>query len=136
MEFQLFRNIDSEDLKAAFIKSTKENQENSEEIAQLTIDELKKKYGSSIIVNLQPGINLRKKGTLQKGKVNISFRSWKYDNKSMYLVVSCNRKWAKEDEIETQRYALVISVSHSNPEIDLYNKIKVKTRISQRLRVR
>ena len=54
----------------------------------------------------------------------------------MYLVVSCNRKWAKEDEIETQRYALVISVSHSNPEIDLYNKIKVKTRISPRLRVR
>mgnify|MGYP001794924772 FL=1 len=136
MEFQLFRNIDSEDLKAAFIKSTKENQENSEEIAQLTIDELKKKYGSSIIVNLQPGINLRKKGTLQKGKVNISSKSWKYDNKSMYLVVSCNRKWAKEDEIETQRYALVISVSHSNPEIDLYNKIKVKTRISPRLRVR
>ncbi|MGB3509418.1 MAG: hypothetical protein WBA93_09270 [Microcoleaceae cyanobacterium] len=54
----------------------------------------------------------------------------------MYLVVICNRKWAREEEIEIQRYALVTSIRHSNPEVDLYNKLRVNTRIAQRGRVR
>jgi hypothetical protein len=139
MEFQLFKNIDIESLKNAFIKSASENKDNpDEDFAELTMKKLKKKFGSSIEVDLQPGVNLRKKGTLQKGQVIIYSNSWKYDKKSMYLVVSCNRKWARESEIDTQRYALVISVNHSDTEVDLYNKIKLQTqaRINQRLRVR
>lgn len=139
MEFQLFKNIDIESLKNAFRKSASENKDNpDEDFAELTMKKLQGKFGPSILVDLQPGVNLRKKGTLQKGQILISSRSWKYDKKSMYLVVTCNRKWAREGEIDTQRYALVISVSHSDTQVDLYNKIKLQTQalISQRLRIR
>ncbi|BAY99881.1 peptidase S8/S53 [Tolypothrix tenuis PCC 7101] len=139
MEFQLFKNIDIEAITRAFQKAQDENKDNpNEDIAELTMEELKKKYGSSVIVDLQPGVNLRKKGTLQKGQIEFTSKTWKYNQKSMYLVVSCNRKWAREGEIDTQRYALVISVSHSDAKVDLYNKIRLQTqtRISERSRVR
>ncbi len=139
IEFQLFKNIDIEAIKSTFQKATDENKDNpNEDVAELTMKELKKKYGSSVVVDLQPGVNLRKKGTLQKGQIEFASKTWKYNKKSMYLVVSCNRKWAREGEIDTQRYALVISVSHSDAKVDLYNKIRLQTqtRISERLRVR
>ncbi|WP_417040295.1 hypothetical protein [Cylindrospermopsis raciborskii] len=44
----------------------------------------------------------------------------------MTLVVSCNRKWANPDEIEIQRYALVVSISHSDTQVNLYNRLKLK----------
>jgi Subtilase family len=134
MEFQLFRNLDIEVIKSVFTKASKENEE--EDFTEISMEALKKEFGSSVVVNLKPGGNLRKKGTLQKGQVQIAKNSWKYNGKSMYLVVSCNRKWAREGEIDTQRYALVISVTHSSSQIDLYNKLRIQTRISQRLRVR
>ena len=56
----------------------------------------------------------------------------------MYVVVACNRKWAREDDINSQRYALVVSVSHSNAEVNLYNQLQaqVQNKISQRVRIR
>jgi len=48
--------------------------------------------------------------------------------------VSCNRKWAKEDDIEMQRYALVACISHSDPQVDLYNRMQIQ--IAQRERER
>jgi hypothetical protein len=139
MEFQLFKNIDIEAIKGAFQKVTDENKDNpNEDVTELTMEKLKNKYGSSIVLNLQPGGNLRKKGTLQKGQIEFASKTWKYNKKSMYLIVSCNRKWAREGEIDTQRYALLISVSHSDTKVDLYNKIRLQTqtRISERSRVR
>jgi hypothetical protein len=139
MEFQLFKNIDIEAIKGAFQKVTDENKDNpNEDVTELTMEKLKNKHGSSIVLNLQPGGNLRKKGTLQKGQIEFASKTWKYNKKSMYLIVSCNRKWAREGEIDTQRYALLISVSHSDAKVDLYNKyrLQTQTRISERSRVR
>ena len=72
----------------------------------------------------------------QKGLINIGTKNWKYNGKSLYLVVICNRKWAREFEIDSQRYAVVASISHSNTEVELYNhyKLKLQTRVSQRVR--
>lgn len=134
MEFNLFRNIDIESLRGAFQKVNKED--NAENIIEVTMEELKKKHGSSIKVDLQPGVNTRKKGTLQKGSIEISSKTWKYNYESMYVVISCSRKWAKKDEIEMQRYALVVSVRHSNPQVDLYNRLRQQTRVAQRVRIR
>ncbi|MEY2914613.1 MAG: hypothetical protein RLZZ184_3922, partial [Cyanobacteriota bacterium] len=44
----------------------------------------------------------------------------------MTLVVSCNRKWGNADEIPIQRYALVVSISHSDAQVNLYNRVKLK----------
>ncbi len=87
-----------------------------DKFTEITLDNLKEKYGSGILVDLSPGSSLRKKGTVQRGQVKIFPQSTKYDEGNMTLVVSCNRKWAKPDEIEIQRYALVASISHSDPQ--------------------
>lgn len=134
MEFNLFKNITPEILQSAFVKSSKE--EGTEDFTEISLQNLKEKHGSSIKVDLFPKGNLRKKGTLQKGQVKISSKRWKYNQDFMYLVVSCNRKWAKKDEVDIQRYALIVSISHSNTEVDLYSQIRLQTRVAQRARIR
>ncbi len=134
MEFNLFKNIDKESIINAFVKASKEAP--TEEFTEISLEELRKMHpGKGISVDLFPGSNLRKKGCLQQGKIKISPQAKGFDQ-PMYLVLSCARKWAKQGEIDMQRYALVVSISHSNPEVDLYNQIKLRTQISQRVRIR
>ena len=99
-------------------------------------NELKKTHGSGVCVDLFPGANLRKKSSLQRGQISISSRAVGYNQKPLYLVVTCSRKWAKQGEIDMQRYALIVSINHSNPEVDLYNQLKLRTQIAQRIRIR
>lgn len=134
MEFNLFKNIDSQSLVNAFVSASKTT--STEQFTEISLEDLKKKYGSGISVNLSPGSNLRKKGTLQKGQAAISSRATGYDQSPLYLVVSCNRKWAKQGEVDMQRYALVVSINHSNPEVNIYNQIRLKTQVAQRVRIR
>ncbi len=58
----------------------------------------------------------------------------------MYLVVACNKKWVKKEEIPTQRSALIVSIAHSEPGVDLYNPIKLQMQeqgqASKRIRIR
>lgn len=132
MEFDLFKGIDHEIVRNAYEAVSKANSPN--ESTEDTKEKLKQKYGAGIEVKLSPGSNLRKKGTIQRGQVEIFPQSTKYDEGNMTLVVSCNRKWANPDEIDMQRYALVASISHSDPQVDLYNRMRIK--INQRPRVR
>ncbi|WPF87207.1 S8 family peptidase [Cyanobacterium aponinum AL20118] len=134
MEFRLFRNIDKKTLQNAFLKANRN--EKTENVTEMKMEDLKKKYGSNIEVDLFPNNDLRKKGTLQKGTISISKSNWKYNKKPLYIVVMCNRKWAKEDEIDVQRYALVASATHSDDQVDLYNHLKLQTRVSQRASIR
>ncbi|MDY7002827.1 MAG: S8 family peptidase [Cyanobacteriota bacterium] len=132
MEFHLFRNVEHEKIQRALFKATQEDKNNN--FTEISMEDLKKEHGSSIEINLLPGVNTRKKGTLQKGSIKIKKSNWNYNKKSMYLVVVCNRKWSRIEEIEVQRYALVTSIRHSNPEVNLYNKLR--SSIAQRGRVR
>jgi Subtilase family len=135
MEFHLFRNVDLDSLKNAFVNSKK--LEKDTDSTEITLEKLKKKFrgSGSIEVDLSPKVNIRKKGTLQKGQINLSKKRWQYSPRPMYLVVNCNRKWAKQGETDSQRYALVVSINHSDPNIELYNQIKLKTRIVERVRM-
>ena len=133
MEFHLFKNVSAEQLKKALEKGNQDEiQEND---AQSSITTLKQELGSSIEINLLPKISLRKKGTLQKGKVKIAKSNWQYDYKPLQLVVICNRKWSREEEIKFQRYALVASISHSDANVNLYNHLRLETRVTQRVRI-
>ena len=134
MEFDLFKNLDKEDIIKVFVKAKEGTL--TEEFTELSKDELKKEYGLGVCVNLFPGANLRKKGSLQRGQTSISSRSVGYGEKPLYLVITCSRKWSKKGEIDTQRYALVVSINHSSPEVDLYNQLKLRTQIAQRIRIR
>jgi len=131
MEFNLFKRIDRESIVNAYVAASKTA--SPEQFTEISMKNLKKKHSSGIIVELSPGPNLRKKGTLQRGQVEI-IKSRGYENDSMYLVVSCNRKWAKPDEVDMQRYALVACISHSDPKVDLYNPLKLQ--VTQRARER
>ncbi|WP_026101153.1 S8 family peptidase [Synechococcus sp. PCC 7336] len=133
MEFNLFKNLDKDNIVNAFVKANKEN--STESFTEISLTELKKRYGSGISIDLFPGSNLRKKASLQRGQVTITSRARGYNHQSLYLVVSCGRKWAKKGEKDVQRYALVVSISHSSPEINLYNQIRLRTQVAQRIRV-
>lgn len=134
MEFSLFKNIDQKSITEAFIKASKETA--MEELTEVSLRELKKKHsGKGIDVKLFPGSRLRSKGCLQRGSIQLTSQAKGYDC-PLYIVVSCARKWAKQGEIDLQRYALVASINHSNPEVDLYNKLKLRTQIAPRVRIR
>jgi len=132
MEFDLFKSIDREIVRNAYETATKTSL--PDESPDNTKTKLKEKHGAGIEVTLSPSSTVRKKGTIQRGQVEIFDRSTKYDRGNMTLIVSCNRKWAKPDEIEIQRYALVACISHSDPTVDLYNRMKIQ--IEQRERIR
>ncbi|MEH1839910.1 MAG: S8 family peptidase [Nostoc sp.] len=128
MEFNLFKGIDRESIVNAYVNASKTDA--PDKFAEISMENLKKNNGSGILVDLSPGSNLRKKGTVQRGQVKIFPQSTKYDKGNMILIVSCNRKWANPDEIEMQRYALVASISHSDPQVNLYNRMRLQ--INQR----
>jgi len=132
MEFELFKGIDREIVRTAYESASKTS--SPDESTDNTKVKLKAKHGAGIEVKLSPSSIIRKKGTVQRGQVEIFPQSTKYDEGPMNLIVSCNRKWAKSDEIEIQRYALVACISHSDPEVDLYNRMQIQ--IAQRERER
>ncbi|MFN5515635.1 MAG: S8 family peptidase [Cyanobacteriota bacterium] len=135
MEFNLFKNLDKESIIGAFVKASRET--STEEFTEISREELKKQHpGQAITVDLSPGSRLRNKGCLQRGQVKISSSARGFDQQPLYLVLSCARKWAKQGEFDIQRYALVVSINHSNPEVDLYNQLKLRTQIAQRIRIR
>jgi hypothetical protein len=134
MEFELFKGIDSEIIRRAYEAAS--NTSSPDESTNNTKGNLIQQYGSGIEVKLSPGSNLRKKGTVQRGQVEIFPQSTKYDEGNMTLIVSCNRKWAKLDEIKMQRYALVACISHSDPQVDLYNRMQIQMAQRERERAR
>ncbi len=134
MEFHLFRNVDKEGLTQAFANAKTID---DPDFTAISREDLKEKYGKSIEIKLFPNLTTRNKGTLQKGQFEIKKSNWKYDYKPLYLVVACNKKWVKKEEIQTQRSALIVSIAHSEPGVDLYNKIKlqIQGQASERIRI-
>jgi Subtilase family len=131
MEFNLFKGIDRESIVNAYVDASKSG--SPDKFTEISLDNLNKKHkGKSIITELSPSSTLRKKGTVQRGQVEITPNAKKYNNVPMTLVVSCNRKWANPDEIEIQRYALVACITHSDPKVNLYNRLQLQ--ITQRYR--
>jgi hypothetical protein len=132
MEFHVFKNLDPEVIKQAFMKTSSKTQ--TEEFTKLSLKDLEKEYGSGIRVKLFPGSQLRSKGTLQKGQTLIKSKRGYTSDTPLYIVVSCARKWAKEGEVDLQRFSLVVSINHEDPKVDLYNHLRAK--ISTQLRIR
>jgi len=131
MEFHMFRNTSSTDVESLFRDWSRAPAGENEQALESAISRLP----SSQKVTLQPGTNQRKKGTLQKGMIKIGGARWTYDGGPLILSVACQRKWAPE-EIDTQGYAVVVSVRHSGDEIRLYDRIRQQVRVAQRIQIR
>ncbi len=130
MEFALFRNVAPEEVADAIRRLNDEDRESLEEEPGLG------NLGNHRPprVELKPGVNRRKKGTLQKGVARIARASWNYDGGPLQLAVICQRKWAPAD-ITHQRFALVVSLWHDHPEVNIYAHVQQQTRVSQRVRI-
>ena len=130
MYAHLFRNISASDL--------------VNRIRDMTPDELAEvgegntslsDLASSQRVNLKPGVNTRRKGTLQKGVASIRSSNWQYDGSDLFLAVVCQRMWAPV-EIERQRFAVIVSLTHSDESVLLHTHIRQRAQLWQRVRIR
>ena len=130
MEFALFRNVAPDNVADAIRRLGEEDREGLEEVP--TLGRLGNQRPSR--VELRPGVNKRKKGTLQRGIARIARANWNYDGGPLQLAVICQRKWAPID-ITHQRFALVVSLWHDDPTVDLYAHVRQQTRLSQRVRI-
>jgi Subtilase family len=138
MEFSLFKGVDIKDLMNSLVNANKAKANGLEDnFQQLSIKDLKNKSGSTCQLDFKPGANIRKKGTLQRGQISISDQATKFD-RPLYLVVSSNRKWARQEDIKLQRYSLVVSLTHTNEEVKVYHQIqtKIQERSRHQLRIR
>ncbi|MEY2914510.1 MAG: hypothetical protein RLZZ184_3819 [Cyanobacteriota bacterium] len=82
MEFNLFKGIPKESVVNAYVDDSKTGKPN--EFAEISMENLNKKYPKrSITINLDPGSNLRKKGTVQRGQTQLKSGAKKYNNLPM-----------------------------------------------------
>lgn len=79
--------------------------------------------------NLEPGITIRSKGTLQKSIFEFS-RDSNFNGQDLFLVVNAKKEW---DETP-QKYAVVVALESEDEELRMYNTIK--NRLEQRVRAR
>ena len=86
-------------------------------------------------VDLKPGVSVRSKGTLQRGVAPIGSARWTYDGGDLFLAVVCQRMWAPV-EVDRQRFAVVVSVRHSDEKVSLHAHIRQRTRLWQQVRAR
>ena len=130
MYAHLFRNIAAGDLLNRLRAMTKED------IAAIGVDNTSlSRLPASMRVELKPGVNIRRKGTLQRGVASVRNSSWQYNGADLLLAVVCQRMWAPV-EIDRQRFAIVVSVAHSEPSVPLYAHIRQRAQLWQRVRIR
>ena len=110
MEFHLFRGVDVETIEKRYDKLEEVGNE----------------------IDLVPGVNLAKKGAVQK-RMWIIDRTPKDTDESLKLVVICNDKWVNDEEYR-QRYAVVVTVEQQE-NVRLYNRIREMIRLRMKIRV-
>ena len=86
-------------------------------------------------VDLKPGVTVRRKGTLQRGVASIHSSNWQYDGRDLVLAVVCQRMWAPV-EVERQRFAVIVSVTHSDENVRLHAHIRQRAQLWQQVRIR
>lgn len=87
-------------------------------------------------IKLKPGSNRRNGGTVQSAWIEISRQNWGYHPGSpLFLVLVCERRWAPP-EIVDQRFALVLSITHEDEEVDLHARLRQRVQLFVRQRQR
>lgn len=131
LQFHMFRNVALEDVSAAFRDWKRQPAGPGE--AEL-VSSLGKLKGSQKI-EFEPKAGLRARGTLQRGLKRVANSSWEYDDGPLILAVSCLRRWAPP-EVTAQRFALVVSLKHSDAAARLHAPLQARLRGRPRVRIR
>jgi hypothetical protein len=130
MQFMLFRNSDPTEVREALRSWT------PEQIRALADDTGQPTLGAlgSRKLDLKPGFHRRSNGTAQRASAGIRSPSWTYDDGPLVLALICLRKWAPI-EVDEQRYAVTVSISHDNPEVEVFARVQEQAVVYQRARV-
>lgn len=131
LNYYLFRNTPIADIKQLFRNWKKAPAGDGEEELERKRDELK----GSQLVELKPGVTQRKRSTLQRSLCQIRTRAWKNDGNPLILAVTAQRRWAPASVVE-QRFAVIVSLKHSDPQVKLHTPLFARQRERQRERQR
>jgi len=127
MEFHLFKNLNIEEIIYGYRTILKTGIH--PELEDIVPEELKLKE-----IDLHPGVRTRKKGLHQKGIKIYSRRPSINHEKPLILAVISQDRWVNNPEY-LQDYAIVVKIKHTS-RIDIYNQIKQKLEIEERIRIR
>lgn len=122
MIFHLFRGVDAKQITQKYAEMDEFDMVQGNTPASLAKNEVK----------LIPGASLVKNGTVQK-KMWVIDGVQKITDDALKLVVICSDKWIDSEEYR-QNYAIVVTVEQREM-VELYNKIKNKIRIKERIKV-
>jgi hypothetical protein len=131
LEFALWKNVGLEELRDAYRKWDREEKAELDEDARPP--GLGDVEGGQIV--LQPKATRRQTSTVQHAWIDISKPGNLTSEQPLYLVLVCQRNWAPS-EIERQRFALIMSLSHENTDVDLHASIRLQPKIQAELRLR
>jgi hypothetical protein len=131
MRFHLFRNSSLQEVSAAYRDWKAAPAGTTEQQLESSLSALP----SSKKVDLTPGVTMRSRGTLQRALRRVRSSTWTYDGGPLILAVSCLRRWAPP-ELNMQRYAVVVSLKHSDPSARLYSPLQARLRARPRARIR
>jgi hypothetical protein len=131
MEAGLFRNLPPERVADLLRAELAEERAQRGEARRESVSQL----GSTVKIDLKPGVNRRKAGTLQRGTYQIGGANWRYNQESLVLAVTCRRKWAPLS-IASQRFAVVVSIAHTNESVPVYEHARQQIELRQRQRAR
>jgi len=126
MEFHLFSDSNIEEIVRGYNKILKSD---LPELEEIVLEELKIKE-----IDLHPRIKIRKKGLHQKGVKVYSGKPRIDFTKPIVLVVISQNRWINDPNY-LQDYAVVVKIKHS-AWIDLYQKIKEKIEIEEKVRIK
>ena len=130
LHFRLFRNTPLEQLEQVFRDWRRAPAGTSETALEERLGNLPSRQ----TVDLRPGLTLRSKGTLQKGVCPVGSRNWRYDGGPLLLAVTSQRTWAP-NEVVSQRFAVVVSLKHSDPQARLHSRLRARLQPRARVRV-
>lgn len=121
MKFKLLRGLETERIVEWYSQRTDDS------------ESIPKKY----TCNTNPSPTRRENGTVQKAIFTASQNNTfsDYNSEIFHLMVSSQGGWAAE-QIESQNYAIVVTIEHFEPSIRLYSTIRQQVLIPQRVRVR
>lgn len=124
MEYHLFKNLSTSDVKNAYGKIGIDWQDGDVVPDAFRNGEIK----------MHPRINIRKKGAHQKSTISYIRKPRIISDKPLILVVVCQKKWFGDNGSDfRQPYSVIVTFKHEQ-EIDLYNMIKFKNKARARVR--
>jgi hypothetical protein len=129
MHFFLYRNTTAPQVEQAIRQWTRD------EIETLGTGRPRRGDLSKEEIDLKPGVRRRGVSTLQRATRSVERANWRLEPSPLTLAVLCQRNWAPR-EIVSQRYAIVVSIEHENPAVNLYQRIAQHARVYQRARIR